>query len=143
MIKVNIIMLFHPHDDKMLMCLRLRNPYQGKYNCIGGHVNPGESPIDAAYREMHEETGYTREDVALYPVTTMIYHHSDIELQVYAGRLVTDQEPYGDENPLLWMPLSENFFDRSRFAGDGNIGHSLIEASYMPQFSFLKPYFVP
>ena len=127
MTKVNIVMLFHVRDDKMLMCLRLRNPYKGKYNCIGGHVDPGE-------------TGYTREDVALHPVTTMIYHHSDIELQTFAGRLVTDKEPHGDENPLLWMSLSEDFFDRARFAGDGNIGHSLIEASHMPQFSFLKAY---
>ena len=138
--QLNVILLFHPYEDKMLMCLRRRDPYKGKYNGVGGHVEPGESPMEAAYRELYEETAYTRDDVTLYPLTTMIYHHSDLELQSFVGRLNAAKDPHGDENPLFWLPLSENFFDLDRFAGEGNIGHMLYEAARMPQFAFLRPY---
>ena len=33
---------------------------------------------------------------------------------------------YGDENELFWIPLTENFFDLNRFAGEGNIGHMML-----------------
>jgi 8-oxo-dGTP diphosphatase len=29
----------------------------------------------------------------------------------------------GDEKELVWLDTSENFFDYTRFAGEGNIGH--------------------
>lgn len=136
--QLNVILLFHPDGKQMLMCRRQRDPYKGKYNGVGGHVDPGETPLEAAYRELHEETGYTRSDVELHPVVTMLYHHTDIELQCFAGQLTAAKEAHGDENPLFWLPLSENYFDLNRFAGEGNIGHMLYEAARMPQFSFLR-----
>ena len=30
---------------------------------------------------------------------------------------------HGDEKELVWMNTNENFFDMTRFAGEGNIGH--------------------
>ncbi len=39
---------------KLLMGKRRDN---GKWNAPGGHVEPGESPLEAAHRELHEETG--------------------------------------------------------------------------------------
>ena len=41
----------------------------------------------------------------------------------YAGRLRRRVEISGEENPLLWMPLTENFFDMHKYAGEGSIGH--------------------
>jgi 8-oxo-dGTP diphosphatase len=29
----------------------------------------------------------------------------------------------GDEKELVWIDVREDFFDMSRFAGEGNIGH--------------------
>ena len=29
----------------------------------------------------------------------------------------------GDEKELVWLDTTEDFFDYSRFAGEGNIGH--------------------
>ena len=43
---------------------------------------------------------------------------------------------YGEENELRWMPLSENFYDSSRFAGAGNVGHFV---EYARRFSGLLP----
>ena len=44
-------------------------------------------------------------------------------VEVYFGRLKADIEVSGDENKLVWLDVSENFFDMNRFAGEGNIGH--------------------
>ena len=42
--------------DRMLLQNRIKNDWQG-YTLPGGHVEPGESFVDAVIREMKEETG--------------------------------------------------------------------------------------
>jgi len=39
--------------------------WAGKYNGIGGHLEPGESPYTSALRELREETGLTAETLEL------------------------------------------------------------------------------
>ena len=45
-------------DDRMLLQNRIKKDWQG-YTLPGGHVEPGESFVDAVIREMKEETGLT------------------------------------------------------------------------------------
>lgn len=45
-------------DNKILLQNRVKKDWQG-YTLPGGHVEPGESFIDAVIREMKEETGLT------------------------------------------------------------------------------------
>lgn len=128
----NVIVLFHWQEPKLLMCRRQHPPFQGKLNLVGGKVEPNEAPLDAAYRELWEETGITRQDMELHPLMTTQYYQDNIELQVFAGRLCRPISPAGDENPLLWVSQKENFFD-TRFAGNGNIGHFVLEAKKLFQ----------
>jgi 8-oxo-dGTP diphosphatase len=98
------------------------------YNLVGGKAEPGEDGLHAAYRELREETGVTAADVTLQHLVTFYYPQGGAglpayELQAYAGRLRGDIEVSGDENPLCWMPLTENFFDLDKYAGEGSIGH--------------------
>lgn len=44
--------------DKILLQNRAKKDWQG-YVLPGGHVEPGESFVDAVIREMKEETGLT------------------------------------------------------------------------------------
>ncbi len=47
-------------------------------------------------------------------------------VEVYAGRLKEDVTVSGDENTLFWQEdMEDNFFDTSKYAGEGNIGHIL------------------
>lgn len=46
------------HDGKMLMGKRRDN---GKWTNPGGHLDPGEAPIDGAIRELYEEAGIKAE----------------------------------------------------------------------------------
>ncbi len=120
----NIIWVYGPGQDKVLMCLRRKPPYRGLYNLVGGKIEPGESGEAAAYRELREETGITGEDIELVHLMDFVYHQEDAcRVEVWAGALRREIEPRGDENSLVWMGLEEDFFDMNKFAGEGNIGH--------------------
>ena len=120
----NVVWVFNPERDRVLMCLRRKDPYKGLYNLVGGKIEPGESSPDAAWRELREETGIDRDDIDLLRLMDFVYHQEDAcRVEVWAGTLKRDIIPLGDENELHWLALDENFFDMGRFAGEGNIGH--------------------
>lgn len=56
-IELTILCLVH-RDGKLLLQNRVKPDWQG-YALPGGHVEPGESIVDAVVREMREETGLT------------------------------------------------------------------------------------
>lgn len=47
----NCIVVFNHDKTKALFCRRIKNPFKGKLNFVGGKVEAGESEEDAAYRE--------------------------------------------------------------------------------------------
>lgn len=65
------------------------------------------------------------------------YHLASIKVEVYVGRLNKEVIVYGDENDLEWIGINQNFFDVSRFAGEGNIGH-IMEHIYLSKGILLK-----
>ena len=125
--RLNVEMIFSPDGKRILFCRRTREPFLGKYNMPGGHIEAGESDEEAAYRELEEETGIGRDSAALVHVMDFLYYGEDMELQVWAGQLEREVPLREEENPLFWLSAEEDFFDSSRFAGEGNIGHILRE----------------
>lgn len=121
----NLIAVFHKDMDKWLMCRRKKDPYKGLSNLVGGKIEAGEDGMDAAYRELEEETSIKREDINLTHLMDFSYPLDDCYVEVYVGRLKREVEVSGDENTLYWSDLEQNFFDSSRYAGEGNIGHIL------------------
>ena len=87
-----------------------------------------EDEVHAAYRELREETGITDNNITLSHIMNFQYKMSDMELEVYAGKLNKDVELVEEVNKLYWMDKKENFFDLDKFAGEGNIGHMLQQA---------------
>jgi len=80
------------HDDRVLV---LRRPSASEVRLPKGHIDPGESPQEAALRETREESGYTGLAV-----------QADLGTQVvefdYAGRHVVRTEQY------FLMALADN-----------------------------------
>ena len=122
---LNVIWVFNPAADKVLMCKRHKEPYKGRYNLVGGKVEPNEDGLTAAYRELKEETGIT--DIELIHLMDLTYYQSEYwgscRMAVYVSRLKQDVPVQGDEKELVWIDTCEDFFDMNRFAGEGNIGH--------------------
>ena len=126
--KLNVILVYNKDKDKILMCKREKEPFKGKFNLVGGKVENGESELSAAYRELKEETGITKDDISLLHVMNFQYKFDDMELEFFAGKLNKEVELIEEVNKLYWIDCKDNFFDADRYAGGGNIGIMLNEA---------------
>lgn len=125
--KLNVVFVFDKDENNILMCKREKEPYKGKFNLVGGKVEEAEDELTAAYRELQEETGITSDDIVLTNIMNLEYKILDMELEVYVGKLNKEVELVEEVNKLYWMKKSENFFDMDKFAGEGNIGHMLMQ----------------
>lgn len=123
--KLNVIIVFDNEEDKILMCKRTKEPYKGKLNLVGGKVEKGEDELNAAYRELEEETGISKNDIILTSLMNFEYKLQDMELEVYVGKLNKEVKLVEEINKLFWIDKNDNFFDVEKYAGEGNIGHML------------------
>lgn len=121
--KLNVILVYNKEEEKILMCKREKEPYKGKFNLVGGKVEQGEKELDAAYRELQEETGITKEDINLKHLMNFQYEMSEMELELYVGKLNKEKVVIEEINKLYWLDKNEDFFNVEKFAGEGNIGH--------------------
>ena len=112
----NAIVVFDETAATILLCKRRKNPYKGLYNFVGGKVEENEDGFHAAYRELEEETGITREDIHLTHLMDFTYPLDHCYLEVYVGKLNKPVQVHGDENTLLWSTLDKNFFDPTQYA---------------------------
>ncbi|MDE6725672.1 MAG: NUDIX domain-containing protein [Ruminiclostridium sp.] len=119
----NLVAVFSKDCSKMLMCKRLKDPYKGLINMVGGKIEENEDHETAAYRELFEETGITREQIKLTHLMDFTYHLDNCYVEVYVGRLNCEVTVKGDENTLFWSGFDHDFFDMEEYAGEGNIGH--------------------
>lgn len=125
--KLNVVFVFDKDENNILMCKREKEPYKGKFNLVGGKVEEAEDELTAAYRELQEETGITSDDIVLTNIMNLEYKILDMELEVYVGKLNKEVELVEEVNKLYWIDKKENFFDMDKFAGEGNIGHMLMQ----------------
>ena len=128
----NCIVVFNQYKDASLFCLRQNDPYKGLYNFVGGKVEQGEDSVAAAYRELEEETGLTKHEIRLYRLMDICYYQKNFTLEIYVGMLGEDVQLREEKNPLVWLPLTEDFADPYRFAGDQNIAHIMNVALQYP-----------
>ena len=121
----NVLVVFSVDKKQLLLCKRRKNPYMGLSNLVGGKIEPNENGLEAAYRELLEETNISSKDIKLNHMMDFTYYFQDCYVEVYVGKLNKAISVKGDENDLYWSDLMCNFFDMSLFAGEGNIGHVL------------------
>lgn len=120
---VNLIVVFDQAKTRILMCKRKKDPYRGKYNFVGGKIKINEDHLEAAYRELKEETNISKNEIKLTHLMDFTYYLEDTLLETYVGVLNHDVDIYGDENELVWIDLTSDFKNDEIFAGNGNIYH--------------------
>lgn len=122
---LNLIVVFNKTMDEALFCIRAKEPYKGLYNFVGGKVEQGESNDDAAYRELYEETGISKEDIKLDHFMDFAYFKYGNNVQVYYGILEKEVTLVEEKNKLEWASISDEnlLLDNNKFAGNYNIPH--------------------
>ena len=123
----NVIVIFNKDMNKTLMCKRTKEPYMGMYNLVGGKIEKDNDGLNEAYRELIEETNISKNDVELKHFMNIEYISFNKSLEVYYGILNKDVELVEEVNKLEWVDINDNFFDMSKYAGEGNIGHIIEE----------------
>lgn len=125
--KMNVIVVFDKNLEKTLMCKRTKEPYKGMYNLVGGKIEKDNDGLNEAYRELKEETNISTEDIELTYFMNLAYTKWGKELEVYYGVLNKEVDLIEEVNKLEWVSVNDNFFDMTKYAGEGNIGHIIEE----------------
>lgn len=100
-------------EEKMLVVEQYRKPLgRNQVEIPAGKLDPGEQPIDAALRELEEETGYRAD--ALIPLGSFYTSpgFADEIIYLYAAEQLTAGEAHTDEDEFLEvgaMTLEEAF----------------------------------
>lgn len=68
---------------------------------------------------------------------TCNYQMSNNELQVYVGKLNKEVKVVEEVNKLYWVDANDDFFNISKYAGEGIIGH-IIEQIKLYKEKLLK-----
>lgn len=121
--KLNVIVVFNENMDKLLFCIRAKEPYKGKYNFVGGKVEENETNDEAAYRELFEETGISKNDIDLDHFMDLNYFKYGNNVQVYYGILKNEVNIVEERNKLEWVEINKELLNIDKFAGNYNIPH--------------------
>lgn len=83
----------------------------GKWTLPGGHLNPGEDPMNGAYRELYEETGIDFD--GLSAIGSGKVPKKDIEVFSFRVDVPENTEPFADSDPdeelvdFKWLDVND------------------------------------
>ncbi|HST91245.1 MAG TPA: NUDIX hydrolase [Brevundimonas sp.] len=96
--------------DEVLLIRRGNPPRQGEWSLPGGRIEPGERAVDAALRELREETGVEAEIIGLLDIVDGLFpeagrHYVLID---YAARWLAGEPVAGDDAAeARFVPLDQ------------------------------------
>ena len=83
--------------------------WANRYNGLGGHVEPGETIAAAALREVHEEAGIAREQIADFRLRALVNVEGEpqgVLLCVFTGVARTRTVAGSAEGMPEWIPVA-------------------------------------
>ncbi|MBQ6606916.1 MAG: 8-oxo-dGTP diphosphatase [Firmicutes bacterium] len=93
------------NGDKILLQNRVKKDWQG-YALPGGHVEPGESFVDAVIREMKEETGLTIIEPRLVGVKQFPIENGRYVVLLFKAAQWTGNLISSNEGQMEWIEYS-------------------------------------
>lgn len=122
------VLVYPRFGDDVLMLhrnVKERDFHAGKWNGLGGKCEPDESPLEAAARELREESGLDLDPKAFRPLGILQFPNfkpgpAEDWLVFVFSAAVTSKElksPVGPEGTLEWVPL-DKLLGLNLWAGD-------------------------
>lgn len=99
-------LIFIERNDELLLIHKNKKDSFGfsKLNGIGGHIEKGEEPYEAAKREIFEESGLTIAQLSLVAIIFIeIGSSPGILLFVFKAKYIGGELQESDEGNLIWM----------------------------------------
>lgn len=114
MFEVSVVYILRPgaEGDEVLLGEKLTGLGKGKIVGPGGKQEPGESPVETALREVHEEVGLTLEADALVPLARVTYpfvrrRELSQRSHAFVTRVWSGEVRASTEIDATWWPLKE------------------------------------
>ncbi len=104
-VELTVLCLIHK-GDKYLLQDRVKKDWRG-YTMPGGHVEPGESIVDAVIREMHEETGLTIRNPKLCGVKQFPIENGRYLVFLFSSDEFEGEVISSDEGRMHWVDKNE------------------------------------
>ena len=99
------------NQNKILMLHRVKelNDFnEGKWLGVGGHLELGETPQEAALREIKEETGISIDKIVLQGIVTFVYPNKETDyIFVYRADTEITETIITPEGVLQWIAVEE------------------------------------
>jgi ADP-ribose pyrophosphatase len=134
------VMMAVDEQDRFLLVRQYRLPSKQKlWEIPAGKLDPGETPLDAAKRELKEETGYSAANwtplVSFYPSPG--YCEEKMHLFLATDLTAGEPSPMDDERiEIGWFPAAE--LERMIRAGEMPDGKTLVGYLYWRNFVQLR-----
>ncbi|RLK62588.1 8-oxo-dGTP diphosphatase [Atopobacter sp. AH10] len=123
-------LIYLEREGKFLMMLRNKKKVDinaNKWLGVGGKVEAGESPYQAALREVYEETGYVVDDLKARGIITFLYDQDEaLYIFLYTGRAKEGDPCVCDEGELHYIE-KEKILDLDLWEGDRVFLKRLLE----------------
>jgi 8-oxo-dGTP diphosphatase len=130
-------LLFIIEGGRILLIEKKRGLGAGKVNAPGGRLEAGETPLEAAERELEEEIGVRALNVReLGEVSFHFLDGYELHCHVFRGDTCIGVPTETDEAKPFWMPLAEIPYERM-WADDATwLPHLIAEKRFRGRYVF-------
>ncbi len=112
---------------EVLLVRRANPPDQGRWGFPGGRMEMGETHLDAALRELNEETGITADSPRLLTVLDFIEHDADGRLAHHFAMIAVLCQWRAGEAVAADDALEARWYDRAALAKLGESASLKVE----------------